>query len=192
MNTPANISFNSAQYDYGLLKKTGENVFISASVEIRRPALVSIGSNSALDTGLYLTTGAEIGDYVHIAPYATIIGGAEAMLYMDHFSSLAAGARVICGSDEHLGYGFPGPTIPLKYHDRVTFAPVRLEKFANVGTNVVIMPGVTLGEGCVVGACSLVNKDLEPWTIYVGVPARPVKIRPRERMLAHAQEMGYL
>lgn len=185
-------NFHSEQYDYSLLKAAGENVFISANVEIRRPQLVSVGNNSAIDTGLYLTTGAEIGDYVHIAPYATIIGGATAMLHMGHFSSLAAGARVICGSDEHLGYGFPGPTIPEKYHDKVTIAPVRLEKFANVATNVVIMPGVTLGEGCVVGACSLVNKDLEPWTIYVGVPARPVKMRPRERMLDFAREMGYI
>lgn len=188
----AEISPNSPQYDYQLLKRAGEDLFISANVEIRRPGLVSVGNHSALDTGLYLTTGAKIGDYVHIAPYTTIIGGAESMLYMDHFSSFAAGCRVICGSDEHLGYGMPGPTIPEKYRDKVTIAPVRLERFANVATNVVIMPGVTLGEGCVVGACSLVNKDLEPWTIYIGVPARPVKTRQRERILSFAHEMGYL
>ena len=55
-------SLNSAQYDYKKLKGVGENVFISANVEIRRPKLVAIGSRSALDTGLCLTTGASIGD----------------------------------------------------------------------------------------------------------------------------------
>lgn len=182
----------SSQYDYHLLRSCGENVFISANVEIRRPHLISIGNHVTIDTGFYCTVEAEIGDYIHIAPYVTVIGGATGMLRMGHFSSIAAGSRIICASDEHLGYGFPGPTIPPQYHDKVKTAPVVFKMCANVGTNVVILPGVTLGEGSVVGACSLVTRDTEPWTIYVGTPAKPVKPRPKERMVAMAREMGYL
>ena len=181
----------SPQYDKSLLKHCGDDVFISANVEIRRPQLVSVGSHVALDTGFYLTTQAEIGDYIHIAPYVTIIGGADGLLQMDHFSSIAAGSRIICASDGHVGAGLPGPTIPEAFHDEVTYAPVVFERFANVATNVVIMPGVTLAEGTVVGACSLVTKSTEPWTIYVGVPARAIKVRPREKMLENAKKMGY-
>jgi galactoside O-acetyltransferase len=54
------------------------------------------------------------------------------------------------------------------------------------------MPGVTIAEGSVIGACSLVTKDTEPWTIYMGVPARAVKIRKKEKMLQYAKELGYL
>lgn len=186
-----NADLNSTHFDYRLLKRCGENVFISARAEIRRPQLVSVGNHSAIDSNVYLTTAAAIGDYVHISPFTSIIGGAAATLYMDHFSGMAAGCRIICASDEHMGYGLTNPTVPAAYRDKLTIAPVRFEKFATVGSNVVIMPGVTLGEGCVVGANSLVNKNLEPWTIYVGSPARPLKIRPRERMLAFAAEMGY-
>jgi dTDP-4-amino-4,6-dideoxy-D-glucose acyltransferase len=182
----------SREYDYKLLKVFGEDVFISANVEIRRPHLVSVGNHVAIDTGFYCTVSAEIGDYIHIAPYVTVIGGAEGVLRMSSFSSIAAGSRIICASDEHLGYGFPGPTIPEKYHDQIKTAPVIFEMCANVATNVVIVPGVTLGEGSVVGACSLVTRNTEPWTIYVGVPARPIRARPRERMLQMAREMGYL
>ena len=190
MATPA-ATIGSPQYDKTLLKSVGEDVFVSANVEFRRPQLISVGSHTAIDSNVYITTGAEIGDYVHISPFSSIIGGAAGMLYMDHFSGMAAGCRIICASDEHMGFGLTNPTVPLAYRDNVTIAPVRFEKFATIGSNVVIMPGVILGEGCVVGANSLVNKNLEPWTIYVGSPARPLKIRPRERMLAFAAEMGY-
>jgi galactoside O-acetyltransferase len=66
-----------------------------------------------------------------------------------------------------------------------------LANFANIGSNSVIMPGVTLGEGSVVAACTFVNRDTEPWTIYAGVPARPIKLRRRDLMLAHAKSLGY-
>ena len=53
------------------------------------------------------------------------------------------------------------------------------------------MPGVTLGEGAILGANSLATKDLEPWTIYVGSPARPVKARKKEVILQYAKQLGY-
>ena len=182
---------NSPEYDYHLLSAVGEDVFISADVEIRRPQLISVGNHVAIDSGFYCTVGAEIGDYIHIGPYVTVVGGSEGRLRMSHFSSIAAGSRLICASDEHLGYGLPGPTIPKEYQDRIITAPVVFEMFANVAASVVILPGVTLAEGSMVGACSLVTKSTEPWTIYYGIPARPVKARPSERMLAAAKALGY-
>jgi len=182
----------SPQYDYSRLQACGKDVFISAQVEIRRPHLVSIGSHVAIDYGVYLTTAAELGDYIHIAPYVTIIGGEKGLLKMGHFTTIAAGSRLVCASDEHLGEGFVGPTIPAPYRDKVVIAPIVLENFASVGTNAVILPGVTLAEGCVIGACSLVNKSTEPWTIYAGIPAKPIKARRRDKMLAMARELGYL
>ena len=53
------------------------------------------------------------------------------------------------------------------------------------------MPGVTLGEGSVVGANSVVTKNTEPWTVYYGSPAKPVRKRDKETVLKYANEMGY-
>jgi dTDP-4-amino-4,6-dideoxy-D-glucose acyltransferase len=53
------------------------------------------------------------------------------------------------------------------------------------------MPGVTLAEGSVVGSNSVLTKDTEPWTIYVGNPAKPIKIRDNETILQYAKELGY-
>ena len=96
-----------------------------------------------------------------------------------------------CVSDEHLGEGLVGPTVPDRFRDKATVAPIVFNNFASVGTNVVILPGVTLGEGSVVGACSLVNGDTEPWTIYTGVPAKPKKARKKDTMIMMAKELGY-
>ena|SRR6185369_706412 len=181
----------SKQYDYALLKHCGEDVFISATTEIRRPHLFSVGNHAAIDSGVYITTGATIGDYVHIGPYVTIIGGAKSHLHMDHFSTIAAGSRIVAGSDEFLGEGFTSVTVPDKYRDTVQHSTIHIQRFVGIGTNVVILPGVVIAEGTVIGACSLVTKDTEPWTIYTGVPALPVKTRKKDKMLEFAREMGY-
>ena len=181
----------SDRYDTSKLLSCGEDVFISANVEIRRPHLVRVGSHVAIDSGVYLTTAAEIGDYIHLSPYLTIIGGAQSKLVVEDFVTIAAGSRLICGSDRFMGDGFTSVTVPDEFRDTVDFGTIRCSRFSGIGTNVVIMPNVTIGEGCVIGACSLVTKDTEPWTIYVGVPARPVKVRPREKMLEYAKKMGY-
>lgn len=181
---------SSPQYDKALIKRIGEDVFISVHAEIRRPHLVSIGSHVAIDTGAYITTAAEIGDYVHIGPYTTFIGGESGFFKIGNFSGIAAGCRIICASDDYLGAGLIGPTIPKKYQVIIA-KPVILEDFVTLGVNAIVMPGITLGEGSVVGAGSLVTKDTEPWTVYAGSPARGIKKRPSEQILAYAKELGY-
>jgi dTDP-4-amino-4,6-dideoxy-D-glucose acyltransferase len=179
------------ELDYTLFKHFGKDVFIAPSAVIRRPHLVSIGNHVAIDHGVYITTAAEIGDYTHLSPYITVIGGEKSKLIVEDFVTIAAGSRIIAGSDSFLGHGFTSVTVPEAYRDEVNFSIVTIKKFAGIGTNVIIMPGVTIAEGSVVGANSLVTKDTESWTIYVGSPAKPIKIRPREKMLAFAKELGY-
>jgi len=61
-----------------------------------------------------------------------------------------------------------------------TLAPIRIEDHVWVATNVMILPGVTVGEGAVVGAGAVVTKDVEPYTVVAGNPARMIKKRSRE------------
>jgi acetyltransferase-like isoleucine patch superfamily enzyme len=183
---------STEEFDYSLLKKCGKDVFISSRAEIRRPHLVTIGDHVAIDSGVYITTQAEIGDYTHLSPYITIIGGAKSKIIIEDFVTIAAGSRIIAGSDKFLGDGFTSVTAPDEYRDTVEFSTVHFKRFCGVGTNVVIMPGITIAEGSVIGACSLVTKDTEPWTIYMGIPAKPVKIRKKEKMIEYAKKLGYL
>ncbi|WP_268918850.1 DapH/DapD/GlmU-related protein [Actinomyces trachealis] len=54
-------------------------------------------------------------------------------------------------------------------------APVRIGRGAWLGANVTVLPGVTIADGAVVGAGSVVTKDVAPNTVVVGTPARPVR-----------------
>ncbi|HWX20666.1 MAG TPA: acyltransferase [Candidatus Binatia bacterium] len=183
-------TLNSPKYDLSRLATSGEDVFVSANVEIRRPHLVRLGSHIAIDSGFYCTTAVTLGDYIHIGPYVTVIGGEPALLRMAGFNTIGAGSRILCASDEFLGAGLVGMAPP-EFRDIVHIAPVVFGAFASLGTNVVVHPGVTLAEGSVVGSCSLLTRSTEPWTIYRGVPARPWKARPKEKMLAAARKLGY-
>ena len=181
------------QYNTGLLKTVGLDVYINANVAIKRPQLVTVGSHVAIDDGFYITTGACIGNHVHIAPYVTVIGGETGFLQMGHFTNISVGGKIICGSDGFMGEGLiTAPGIPAEYRDELKIEPVVFENFVNTGANVTILPGVTLGEGSAIAACSLVTKNTEPWTIYMGVPAKPYKIRRRDKMIEFAKRLGYL
>jgi acetyltransferase-like isoleucine patch superfamily enzyme len=62
---------------------------------------------------------------------------------------------------------------------RAVFEPVRIGDYAWLGPRCILLPGVTVGEGAVVGAGAVVTKDVEPYTVVGGVPARKVADRPR-------------
>ncbi len=88
---------------------------------------------------------------------------------------------------EHVGWG-PGAKVlgsthtgqpidvPIVQTD-LEIKPVRIEAWADIGTNAVVLPGVTIGKGSIVGAGAVVSKDVQPFSIVAGVPARFVRWR---------------
>lgn len=178
-------------FDLSCLKSYGKDIFISQNVEIKRPHLVNLGNHIAIDSGFYCTTQLEIADYVHIGPQVTVIGGASGLLKVGNFCSISAGSRIICGSDSFTGDGLVSTVVPKNLNGSVIIKPVIIENFASITTNVVIAPGVKIATGSVIGANSFVNADTEPWTIYVGNPARPIKMREKVKMIENAKLLGY-
>lgn len=66
---------------------------------------------------------------------------------------------------------------------------VRLKKGSRIGTHSVIMPGVTVGEGSIIGAFSFVNSDIPPGVVAYGTPARVVRpLASDEEYQEHYQE----
>lgn len=170
----------------------GEDVYIADDVKIKRPELVTIGNRVAIDDYFYCTTELEIGDYVHISPFVSIIGGKLAKVTIGNFCTISAGARLIGASDAMVGAGLVGPLIPDLYRDDVIYDGILIENFVSIGTNVVIMPGVVIHEGAVIGANSFVNKDISEWSIWVGTPAVKIKDRMSGRMEEFAKRLGYI
>lgn len=170
---------------------TGNDVVISELVDIRRPELCRLGNHVAIDSFFYCTTQLTVGDYVHISPHVAVIGGKTALLEVEDFCFLSAGSKYICGTETFYGHGLVGPLIPDDYKDQQKIEPIVLKRFSGALANSVILPGVTMAEGSVLGANSFLKSDTEPWTVYVGNPAKPIRFRDSCAAYEYAEKLGY-
>ena len=166
----------------------GNDVIINPDAVIKHKDFCKIGNHVAIDKGVIISTKVTIGDYIHISPYVCMIGGKNSHVVLEDFSFVAAGTKIVAGSEDYTGLGLVGATIPEKYR-KLNFTTVTFRKFSGCGINCSILPGVEFGEGAILGANSLATKNLEPWTIYVGSPARPVKIRDKDLILSYYKEL---
>lgn len=161
-----------------LFKKCGSDVKIYPLARIIRPEVIEIGDHSMIDDFSFINggKGTIIGRYVHIASFVSVIGGGE--LFLGDYSVLACGARILTGTDTYNSGKRMSTALPPDQRSVVVGKTV-IERDAFVGTNAVVHPNVTIGEGAIIGSCSLVLKDVEPWTINVGCPCRKIKDRPK-------------
>jgi len=139
---------------------------------------MSIGNHVRIDDFCILSGTIILHDHIHIAAGAYLFAG-DAGIEMHDFSGLSSRCSVYAVSDDYSGDYLTNPMVPLKYR-RILEGRVELGKHALVGTASTILPGVSIGEGTSVGAMSLVSKTLEPFSIYVGIPARKIKERSRK------------
>jgi len=162
---------------------TGNDVILSNNIEIKRPDLCKIGNHVAIDFGFYCTTALNIGDYVHIGPHVSCIGGRDGKFELHGYNNVMAGARIICCSDRFDNSGLFGALVPDKFKGKQIKKPVVLERFSNVGTNAIILPGSILRQGVLVAAGSLLMGDTVPWGVYKGNPAKLTKIIDSKNIL---------
>ncbi len=156
------------------LKSYGLNVLISRNAVLYQPELLEIGNNVRIDDFTKISGKVVLGDYIHIAQFCGLYGGNEG-IFMDDFSGLSSRVVIYATSNDYSGESLTNPAVPEKYRSTDKSYPVKFEKHVIVGTTSVILPGVTIGEGCSIGVMSTVFKTLEPWGIYVGSPVRRIK-----------------
>jgi len=134
------------------MKKLESN-YISDGVSIWFPWEVSVGKNCSLNQGcnLHGFGGIEIGNNVRIACYTTIFAA-------DH------------------EFSDPSSTIASQGYRT---AKVVIEDDVWIGASVNINKGVTIGKGAVIGGGSVVTKDIPPYAVAVGNPAKVIKYRQK-------------
>lgn len=170
-------------FDLRTLKKCGKNVIIGKTVRIRYPELVELGDNVIIDDFTYISTALTVRRNVHIASGCKIIGGPSAHVFFDSFSTLAPNVVLAAGSDDYVG-GIATPMVPIEFKGSVEIGEITFGKHCIVGANSTVLPNVHFGEGASLGAQSLAKKDLEEWSLYAGSPARKIKQRSKEKILA--------
>jgi galactoside O-acetyltransferase len=160
-------------------RSLGHDVLIHERVTLVGIENISIGSHVRIDPEvILLATGPlTIGCYTHIA--AGVFIAAKAGFEMKNFANIAHGTRIYTINDDYSGKHLMGPTVPSDLVER-TSGSVLLQEHVGIGAGCVVLPGVTLAEGSVLGALSLIDESTEPWTIYGGVPARRIKQRHRD------------
>jgi acetyltransferase-like isoleucine patch superfamily enzyme len=87
-------------------------------------------------------------------------------------NSMIAGGVLICG----VNHGYALRNVPMRQQTAES-APIVIGQDVWVGMGAIILPGVTLGEGCIVGAGAVVTADVPCGAVVVGVPARLAKYR---------------
>lgn len=172
--------------------KIGNDVIIDSDFLIKQKNNCIIGKHVAIDKGFYCTTKLLIGDYVHIGPYVTIIGGKDGSFTCKGFNNIMSGARIVCASDRFDDSGLFGAMIPEELKGKQIIKPVIMEEFSNIGTNAIVMPGSILRRGVLLTAGSLLLGDTEEWGVYKGNPAVLVKKLNGGKSIYNASKLGYI
>ncbi|MES9855330.1 MAG: acyltransferase [Sedimenticola sp.] len=167
-------------------KRVGKNVKIHSRASVYCPENIELGDNVRIDDYVVIVAGGplKIGSYVHIANFCYV--GSRAGITFNDFVGLAHGVRIFSSSDDYSGAHLTNPTVPGEMTGGVS-APVLLDKHVIIGANSVVLPGVNIGEGCSVGACSLVKADLAPWGVYFGTPVRRIAQRAKDLLQLEAK-----
>lgn len=129
----------------------GSNVKVQRGVRFGNGKFISIGSHCEINENVYIQR-AVIGSYVMIAPNVAILGASH------KFDSIEV-PMILQGVDK-------------------VISPI-IEDDVWIGRNVVIMPGVKIGKGSIIGAGAVVTKDVNPYSIMGGIPAKVIKSRIR-------------
>jgi len=153
-------------------KFIGSNVLISRKASIYSPENITIGDNVRIDDFTILSASGgsiEIKNHIHIASFCNLIG--KGGIVMDDYSGLSSRVSLYSATDDFSGNYLIGPTMEESCIN-VTTGLVVISKYATVGTSSTVFPNVTMGEGSILGSHSFANKNLVPWNVYLGCPAK--------------------
>lgn len=159
--------------------EVGDNVMVARNCTIIGLENIYIGDNVRIDgmTTISAANGpCRIGRNIHIGGYAHLACAGGVVL--DDFANLSQGVRIYSVSDDYSGGTMTNPTVPCEYKG-IDVSPVRIGRHVVLGSGSIVLPGVDVGDGCAVGALSLVVKSLADWGVYAGTPVRHIKARSR-------------
>ncbi len=159
------------------LRSCGEGVTIYPLAKIAFPHKVDLADHCRIGDFVFMFAGegVKIGKHTDVQPHTTFWGGGLTILgdrvstgpgtvFLSATYSHAKGLKMVDGLGEGAAVALGGK--------------LEVGNDVYIGARSVIMP-VKIGDGAVIGAGSFVNKDCEPWGIYVGSPARKIGERPR-------------
>jgi acetyltransferase-like isoleucine patch superfamily enzyme len=135
---------------------------------LRHVLKISIGPGSSIHMGCFIT-----GNDITIGNCSVINRNS----YLDGRGGLIIGSNV---SISPHAYILTLDHDPQSRDFATKTGPVRIDDYAWIGARATLLPGVTLGKGCVIGAGAVVTRDIDEFVIAAGVPAKPIGRRNRD------------
>jgi galactoside O-acetyltransferase len=156
-----------------IARRAGSGLRVGAGAGFKHLETFEIGHDVFIGAQAYIQGRFDgscvIGDHVWIGPQSYFDARA---LVLEDYVGWGPGARVLGSAHT----GIPAD-VPIVQTD-LEIKPVRVGAWADIGTGAVILPGVTIGKGSIVGAGAVVTRDVPPFAIVAGVPAKFVRWRP--------------
>lgn len=179
------IGLNYSEEEYGQVSLW--KVFKKVCKTYRDGFLLKFGMDSwllspltprKLRPAILRTVGCHVGKNVFIGDHVIIDSGHSDLIYIDDYAHITGGCRLLCHQRDLSDYHIGDNAAKCGYK----LGKIHIGKGCMIGMTTMIMPGVTIGDGAIVGAGSLVTKDIPAWTIATGRPARVVKQIPKREL----------
>jgi len=161
-----------------LVRCCGDGLRVESGVGFKHPETFEIGAGVFIGSQTYIQGRFDgrcvIGHQVWIGPQSYFDARD---LIIDDYVGWGPGAKVL--GSTHLGVPIEVPII----HTDLEIKPVRVHAWADIGTNAVLLPGVTVGKGAIVGAGAVVTGDVPAYAKVAGVPAKIIGWRKSDDVL---------
>ena len=174
------LGFNYSEAAYGnvslwgVIRKFFHNIRMKRLSNMMDWAILEPFAPRKLRPYLMRKMGCHVGKGCFIGDHVRIDTGHADMITLEDGVSVAGGTRLLCHQRDFSDYFVGSDYNNLGY----SIKPIVLKKGCLIGMESFILPGVTVGEGAIVGAGSLVTKDIPAWTVATGRPAKVVKEIP--------------
>lgn len=122
--------------------------------------------------------GAKVGKNVFFGDHVRIDYNHASLITIEDYVHITGGCRLLCHQRDLSNYCIGDNAAKLPYK----LGKIHIKKGAMIGMETLIMPGVTIGEGAIIAAYSLVTKNIPAWTIAAGRPAKIIRNIPEKEL----------